>query len=141
MPFGPRYTASLAESFSSITTTASQPCASSAGEANDCAPAALSGFVFAASRFHTPTSCPTAINRCAMDDPIRPVPHTPIFMCLTSTGPKLGSMENAEILRNKRFVAENVGRAAGEYAASGIEDHRLIRNLQRKMAVLLHQHD
>ena len=36
--------------------------------------------IFAASRFQTPTSCPTAINRCAIDDPIRPVPHTPIFM-------------------------------------------------------------
>jgi hypothetical protein len=31
-------------------------------------------------RFQTPTSCPTAINRCAIADPIRPVPHTPIFM-------------------------------------------------------------
>jgi hypothetical protein len=42
------------------------------------------GFVFAGLRFHTPTSCPTAINRCAIAAPIRPVPQTPIFIFLPS---------------------------------------------------------
>jgi len=41
-------------------------------------------FAFAGLRFQTPTSCPTDINRCAIADPIRPVPHTPIFIGLTS---------------------------------------------------------
>jgi hypothetical protein len=40
----------------------------------------VSALVFAESRFQTATSCPTVINRCAIDDPIRPVPQTPIFM-------------------------------------------------------------
>jgi hypothetical protein len=31
-------------------------------------------------RFQTFTSYPADINRCAIADPIRPVPHTPIFM-------------------------------------------------------------
>jgi hypothetical protein len=31
-------------------------------------------------RFQTFTSRPTDINRCAIADPIRPVPHIPIFM-------------------------------------------------------------
>jgi hypothetical protein len=58
----------------------SQLSASSAGDANGLAPASTSDLVFAESRFQTPTSCPTDINRCAIDDPIRPVPHTPIFI-------------------------------------------------------------
>jgi hypothetical protein len=58
----------------------SQASTSSAGDPNDFAPASTRGFVFAALRFQTLTSCPTAINRCAIADPIRPVPHTPIFM-------------------------------------------------------------
>ena len=53
---------------------------SSAGDANSFAPASVSGLVFAKSRFQTATSCLTVINRCAIDDPIRPVPHTPTFM-------------------------------------------------------------
>jgi hypothetical protein len=64
--------------------TTSQPSASSAGDANSFAPESTSGLVLAESRFQTPTSCPTDINRCAIDDPIRPVPHTPIFIVLTS---------------------------------------------------------
>jgi hypothetical protein len=47
---------------------------------NNLAPASVSALVFAESRFQTATSCPTAINRCAIDDPIRPVPQTPTFM-------------------------------------------------------------
>jgi hypothetical protein len=38
------------------------------------------GFVFAGSRFQTLTSYPSDISRCAIADPIRPVPQMPIFM-------------------------------------------------------------
>src|SRR5664279_2582403 len=70
----------MAASFSNITTVTSQPSTRSAGEANSFAPASTRAFVFAELRFQTPTSCPTDINRCAIADPIRPVPHTPIFI-------------------------------------------------------------
>src|SRR5258708_16013249 len=123
-----------------MTTTVSQPSASSAGDAYNFAPASVSGFVFFASRFHTPTSCPTAINRCAIAAPIRPVPHTPIFMFLPSgDGLLLVRAKDAEILRNQIFV-EFTG-LAGENTASGVENDRLIRDIERELAILFDQDD
>src|SRR5580692_4159572 len=80
--------------------TTSQPSASSAGEANSSAPASTRGLVFAESRFQTPTSCPTDINRCTIEDPIRPVPHTPIFIFLTLVREFVGSLNGHERRRD-----------------------------------------
>src|ERR1700758_1068609 len=127
--------------------TASQPSTSSAGDAYSLAPASVSGFVFFESRFHTPTSCPTAINRCAIAAPIRPVPHTPIFIFLPSMGGLRGWIvslvraKHAEILCDQRFVVQDIVGFAGEDTASGVEDDRLVRDVERQLAVLFDQND
>src|SRR4051812_11660695 len=109
-----------------MTTTASQPPTSSAGEAYSFAPASVSGFVFSLFRFHTPTSWPTASSRCAIEEPIRPVPHTPIFIVYLERRDGSGSMEYAEILLDQRFVVENIVRAAVKDAAPRVENHGLV---------------
>src|SRR4030081_3540081 len=122
----------------------SQPSTSSAGYANSFAPASVRGFVFAELRFQTPTLCPTDINRCAIDDPIRPVPHTPIFIVLTPTQEWIVSllgMKDAEILFDQLFIIQNVAGATGEHAASGVEDDRLIRNVERQLEILFDEND
>src|ERR1700720_746073 len=83
-----------------MTITASQPSTSSAGLANNFAPASVSGFVLAEFRFQTPTSCPTDINRCTIEDPIRPVPHTPIFIFLTLVRELVSSLNGHERRRD-----------------------------------------
>src|SRR5450432_2962103 len=116
----------MAASFSNITTVTSQPSTSAAGEANSFAPASTRAFAFAGFRFQTPTSCPTDINRCAIDDPIRPVPHTPIFIVDLNArvdGYGLVSVKDAEILRHQLFIVQDLASAAGEYGTPGIEDH------------------
>jgi hypothetical protein len=45
-------------------------------------------------------------------------------------------MEHAEILRDQVFVVAKLLGAAGEYAASGVEDDGLIGNVERQLAVL-----
>src|SRR5260370_36438820 len=92
-----------------MTITVSQPSISSAGLANSFAPASVSGFVLAEFLFQTPTSCPTDINRCAIEDPIRPVPHTPIFIFLTSVRELVGSLNGHE---RRRDVAPSSLRCA-----------------------------
>src|SRR6266478_2173263 len=142
MPWGARYTASLAVSLSNITMTVSQPSTSSAGDAKALAPMSVRGLVFAWSRFQTPTSCPNAINRCAIDDPIRPVPHTPIFMpCLNQSRIHLMSTIDAEMLRDQLFVADELAGLAIKHAAPGIQDDGTIGNFQGKLPILLDQDD
>src|SRR5580693_1025549 len=103
--------------------TTSQPSASSVGDANGFAPASTSGLVFVESRFQTPTSCPTDINRCAIDDPIRPVPHTPIFIFYLKSGLlSLMGVKDAKILRDQGLIVQNFTGIAGEYAAPCVED-------------------
>src|SRR6266481_2815786 len=122
--------------------TTSHPSASSAGDANAFAPASTRGFVFAVSRFQTLTSCPTDINRCAIDDPIRPVPHTPIFIFYLKGGLfSLMGVKDAKILRDQRFIVEDFAGVAREHATSGVEDDRLIRHLEGQFPVLLDQDD
>src|SRR4029077_18372117 len=58
--------------------TASLAAATAAGLATTLAPAAASGVVFAAVRFHTVTWCPTSMSRAAMALPMAPSPATPI---------------------------------------------------------------
>ena len=53
----------------------------------------------------------------------------------------LVSMENAEILRNQLLIVQNVTGAPGEHAAPGVENHGLIRNIERQLEVLFDQHD
>ena len=78
----------------------------------------------------------------AIADPIRPVPHMPIFI-LTSTQMSNCSMrvKHAEILRHQLLVVQDFAGAAGEDAAPGIEDHHLIGNIERELDILLDQHD
>jgi len=58
----------------------SQPATAPGGREQLCTRIGQGVFVFAELRFQTPTSCqPTSI-AVAIDDPIRPVPHTPIFI-------------------------------------------------------------
>jgi hypothetical protein len=56
------------------------PAASSAGSAAIAAPAAASGVILFAVRFHTLTLCPTFIRRVAIAEPMRPRPATPMFI-------------------------------------------------------------
>src|SRR5262249_1833286 len=127
-----------------ITMVTSQASTSSAGEPADFAPASTSGLVFAAFRFQTLTSCPTDISRCAIADPIRPVPHTPIFMfglVLTLLLPGLIRVIDTEILRDQFFIFQQLACAAGNHAAPGVEDDRLIGNVERQLEILLDQND
>ena len=50
-------------------------------------------------------------------------------------------MKDAKILRDQLFIVRDVTGRSGEYAASGIQDHDLIGNIERQMAVLLDQND
>src|SRR5271168_674374 len=106
-----------------MTTTVSLPSISAAGEAKPLAPASTSGLVFVVSRFHTPTSYPSAINRSAIAAPILPVPQTPTFIFLSS-GPDgvSGSvgMIHAEMLRDQLFG--NFARRAHEDTTPGVEN-------------------
>src|ERR1700758_5324509 len=109
-----------------MTTMTSQPSTSADGEAKAFAPASTSGLVFVVSRFHTPTSCPTAINRSAIDPPIRPVPQTPIFI-FGSLGSVPGSvsMIHAKMLRDQLLVVQNFAGLARKDATAGVENDRL----------------
>src|ERR1700678_4059408 len=125
-----------------MTTTASQPSASAAGEANALAPASTSGLALIASRFHTPTSCPTAINRCAIAAPILPVPQMPTFIFLSSGSDGVSSlvgMIHAEMLCDQLFG--DLGRIARKDAASGVENDGLVGHFQRQFPVLFDQND
>jgi hypothetical protein len=53
----------------------------------------------------------------------------------------LVSVKDAEILRDQLFVVHNVAGAAGEHAASGIEDDRLVGDLERQFDILFDQND
>src|SRR4051812_15962279 len=98
---------------------ASQPSTSSAGEANNRAPASVSALVFAESRFQTAASWPTAINRWVIADPIRPVPQTPTFMIhspFLAGIPASMCVKDAEVLRNDHIVVRKLRRRAVEHA-------------------------
>src|SRR5215471_13882749 len=115
-----------------------------AGVAACFAPASTSGLVLAGLRFQTATSCPTAINRCAIDAPIRPVPHTPIFMVepqLDCGLLALVGVVDAEILRDQFFIVLKVADFPCEDAASGVEDDGGIGNIDRKLEILFDQND
>src|SRR5579864_7960896 len=53
---------------------------SAAGDVATFAPSFARGCVLGALLFHTTTSWPQLMRRCAIAAPILPVPHTPIFM-------------------------------------------------------------
>jgi hypothetical protein len=40
-------------------------------------------------------------------------------------------MDDAEILRDQLFIVQDFAGRAGEHTASGVEDDRLIRNVER----------
>ena len=44
---------------------------------------------------------------------------------------RLMSMDDAEILRDQLFIVQDFAGRAGEHTASGVEDDRLIRNVER----------
>ena len=53
----------------------------------------------------------------------------------------LVSMKDAKILRDQFFIVQEIAGLAREHAASGVEDDRLIRNIERQLAVLFDQDD
>jgi len=66
-------------SFSNITTTTSQP-STSAAKRRTALHRAVDQWLCLAEYGSDTDFMSDHINRCAIDDPIRPVPHTPIFM-------------------------------------------------------------
>src|SRR5450631_4408228 len=50
-------------------------------------------------------------------------------------------MKDAEILCNQVFVVQNVAGVAGEHAASGVENNRLIGNVERQLEILFDKND
>src|SRR6266852_9582009 len=54
---------------------------------------------------------------------------------------RLVSMNDAEILGDQLFIVHNVAGVAGEHAASGVEDDRLIRNVERQLDILFDEND
>ena len=55
--------------------------------------------------------------------------------------PCLMSVDDAEILRDQLFIVQNVTGIADEHTASGVEDDRLVRNVERQLEILLDQND
>jgi hypothetical protein len=44
-------------------------------------------------------------------------------------------MKDAEILCDQLFIVKDVAGRAGEHATSGVEDHRVIGNIERQLLV------
>jgi hypothetical protein len=51
------------------------------------------------------------------------------------------SVKNAEILRNQLLIIQNVAGISGEHAASGVENNRMIRNVEHQLAILFDEND
>src|ERR1700676_4385399 len=50
-------------------------------------------------------------------------------------------MKDAEILRDQFLILQDVAGVAGEHAAAGVEDDRLIRYVERQLEILFDQND
>src|SRR5258708_6801882 len=55
--------------------------------------------------------------------------------------PCLMSVDDAEILRDQLFIVQNIAGIADEHTASGVEDDRLVRNVERQLDILFDEND
>src|SRR5712664_456485 len=51
------------------------------------------------------------------------------------------SVDDAEILGDQLFIVQNVTGIAGEHTAPGVEDDRLVRNVERQLNILFDEND